>query len=77
MATLRGIHPASLFHSELNLHAMRLGPGKHLKGRTLANGVVTPEEYDYFHELVINQVHPDIILIILLRSFTRFNVITI
>ena len=35
---------------------MRLGPGKHLKGRKLANGVVTPEEFDYFHELVITQV---------------------
>ncbi|KAJ3532050.1 hypothetical protein NM688_g7483 [Phlebia brevispora] len=39
----------------LNLHAMRMGPGKHLKGRTLMNGVVTPEEFDYFHELVITQ----------------------
>ncbi|KAH8109588.1 acyl-CoA dehydrogenase NM domain-like protein [Phellopilus nigrolimitatus] len=32
------------------LHAMRLGPGKHLKGRKLFNGV-----FDYFHELVITQ----------------------
>lgn len=31
--------------------AMRLGPGKHLKGRTLMNGTVTPEEFDYFHEV--------------------------
>lgn len=23
---------------------MRMGPGKHLKGKTLLNGVVTPEE---------------------------------
>ena len=30
---------------------MRLGPGKHLKGRTLLGGVVTPEEFDYFHEV--------------------------
>ncbi len=30
---------------------MRLGPGKHLKGRTLLGGVVTPEEYDHFHEV--------------------------
>ena len=29
---------------EVNLHAMRMGPGKHLKGLTLMNGIVTPEE---------------------------------
>jgi alkylation response protein AidB-like acyl-CoA dehydrogenase len=40
---------------ELEIHAMRLGPGKHLKGRTLINGIVKPEEFDYFHELVITQ----------------------
>jgi alkylation response protein AidB-like acyl-CoA dehydrogenase/predicted heme/steroid binding protein len=40
---------------ELELHAMRLGPGKHLKGRTLMGGIVKPEEFDYFHELVITQ----------------------
>ncbi|KAK4686349.1 acyl-CoA dehydrogenase, partial [Tremellales sp. Uapishka_1] len=38
-----------------NLNAMRLGPGKHLHGRELMGGVVKPEEFDYFHELVINQ----------------------
>jgi hypothetical protein len=37
--------------SEVNIHAMRLGPGKHLKGRKLMGGVITPEEYDYFHEV--------------------------
>ena len=36
---------------ETNITAMRLGPGKHLKGRTLMGGVVTPEEFDYFHEV--------------------------
>ncbi|TFY56995.1 hypothetical protein EVG20_g8714 [Dentipellis fragilis] len=41
--------------AELNLHAMRLGPGKHLKGLTLMNGLVKPEEFDYFHELIITQ----------------------
>ncbi|TDL25501.1 acyl-CoA dehydrogenase NM domain-like protein [Rickenella mellea] len=41
--------------AEVNLHAMRLGPGKHLKGRVLMNGIVTPEEFDYFHELVVTQ----------------------
>ncbi|KAF8625551.1 hypothetical protein AX15_005317 [Amanita polypyramis BW_CC] len=41
--------------AELNIHAMRLGPGKHLFGQTLANGLVKPEEFDYFHELIITQ----------------------
>ncbi|KAJ8587519.1 acyl-CoA dehydrogenase NM domain-like protein [Rhizopogon salebrosus TDB-379] len=39
----------------VNLHAMRMGPGKHLKGLTLMNGLVKPEEFDYFHELIITQ----------------------
>jgi hypothetical protein len=38
-------------YSELGLNAMRLGPGKHLKGLTLMNGLVKPEEFDYFHEV--------------------------
>ncbi|EIM91154.1 peroxisomal acyl-CoA-dehydrogenase [Stereum hirsutum FP-91666 SS1] len=41
--------------TEVNLHAMRMGPGKHLKGLKLMNGLVTPEEFDYFHELIITQ----------------------
>ncbi|EJF64663.1 peroxisomal acyl-CoA-dehydrogenase [Dichomitus squalens LYAD-421 SS1] len=41
--------------AEHELHAMRLGPGKHLQGRTLFGGIVKPEEFDYFHELVITQ----------------------
>ncbi|WVO12763.1 hypothetical protein L204_100371 [Cryptococcus depauperatus] len=41
--------------AKTNLNAMRLGPGKHLYGRTLFDGVVKGEEFDYFHELVINQ----------------------
>jgi hypothetical protein len=36
---------------EMNIHAMRLGPGKHLKGLTLLGGLVKPEEFDYFHEV--------------------------
>ncbi|KAJ7727923.1 acyl-CoA dehydrogenase/oxidase [Mycena metata] len=40
--------------AEVNVIAMRLGPGKHLKGRKLMNGIVTPEEFDYFHELILN-----------------------
>ncbi|OAP62465.1 hypothetical protein AYL99_04668 [Fonsecaea erecta] len=39
----------------LGLNAMRMGPGPHLKGLTLMNGAVTPEEFDYFHEMVITQ----------------------
>ena len=34
----------------MNIHAMRLGPGKHLKGLVLMSGLVDPEEFDYFHE---------------------------
>ncbi|KAF7327904.1 Acyl-CoA dehydrogenase [Mycena kentingensis (nom. inval.)] len=39
----------------LNINAMRLGPGKHLKGLTLMGGIVKPEEFDYFHELILTQ----------------------
>ncbi|CDO74186.1 hypothetical protein BN946_scf185043.g238 [Trametes cinnabarina] len=39
---------------EMNIPAMRIGPGKHLKGRTLMGGIITPEEFDHFHELIIN-----------------------
>jgi alkylation response protein AidB-like acyl-CoA dehydrogenase len=38
-----------------NIIAMRLGPGKHLHGRTLLGGVVKGEEFDYFHDLVLAQ----------------------
>ncbi|KIM39781.1 hypothetical protein M413DRAFT_74383 [Hebeloma cylindrosporum] len=41
--------------AKLNLHAMRMGPGKHLKGLELMGGLVKPEEFDYFHELIITQ----------------------
>jgi alkylation response protein AidB-like acyl-CoA dehydrogenase/predicted heme/steroid binding protein len=41
--------------AEKNVLAMRLGPGKHLKGRVLLDGVVSPEEFDYFHDLIIGQ----------------------
>ena len=34
----------SLLNSEVNLFAMYLGPGKHLKGLKLMNGLVTAEE---------------------------------
>ncbi|KAJ8072729.1 hypothetical protein PM082_016288 [Marasmius tenuissimus] len=41
--------------ARLNLPAMALGPGPHLKGLTLLDGVVKPEEFDCFHELVMIQ----------------------
>lgn len=40
--------------AEVNIIAMRLGPGKHLKGRNLMGGIVKPEEFDYFHEAIIH-----------------------
>ncbi|RXW24283.1 hypothetical protein EST38_g1586 [Candolleomyces aberdarensis] len=41
--------------AETNINAMRMGPGKHLKGLVLMGGIVKPEEFDYFHELIITQ----------------------
>jgi len=41
--------------ADKNVIAMRLGPGKHLKGRTLLDDAVKPEEFDYFYELIIHQ----------------------
>ena len=31
----------------MEIHAMRMGPGKHLKGRTLMGGAVKPEEVSF------------------------------
>lgn len=42
--------------SEMNIFAMRLGPGKHLQGRVLLGGVIGTEEYDHFHE--VRKVRP-------------------
>lgn len=36
------------------MNRMRLGPGKHLHGHVLMGGV-KGEDFDYFHELVVNQ----------------------
>ncbi|EIW84012.1 acyl-CoA dehydrogenase NM domain-like protein [Coniophora puteana RWD-64-598 SS2] len=41
--------------NDFGILAMRMGPGKHLKGLTLANGAVTPEEFDCFHEFIVLQ----------------------
>lgn len=40
--------------AETNVLAMRLGPGDHLRGKTLLGGV-RGEEFDYFHDLVTAQ----------------------
>ena len=39
--------------AETNILAMRLGSGPHLKGRKLLGGIVEPEQYDFFHELIM------------------------
>lgn len=39
---------------ETNVLAMRIGPGKHLHGRTLIGGV-KGEDFDYFHDLIVAQ----------------------
>ncbi|TFK72901.1 acyl-CoA dehydrogenase NM domain-like protein [Pluteus cervinus] len=41
--------------AKMNLIAMRLGPGPHLRGRVLMGGIVEPAEFDNFHELIIAQ----------------------
>ncbi|RXW24272.1 hypothetical protein EST38_g1576 [Candolleomyces aberdarensis] len=41
--------------AKLNIIAMRMGPGPHLKGLELMGGIVKPEEFDYFHELIMGQ----------------------
>lgn len=51
LSLIKETRPNYLTSSEVNLIAMRLGPGKHLKGRTLMGGIVKPEEFDYFHEV--------------------------
>jgi len=40
--------------SKLNITAIRFGPGPHLKGLKLL-GDIKPEEFDYFHELLLGQ----------------------
>lgn len=37
-------------YRKYNLLAMRMGPGKHLKGLTLADGLVKPEEVRFFSQ---------------------------
>jgi len=42
---------------DVGIHAMVQGPGPHLKlaPNGLMNGVVQPDEFDYFHELVVQE----------------------
>ncbi|KAH9010670.1 acyl-CoA dehydrogenase NM domain-like protein [Lactarius pseudohatsudake] len=42
--------------AEVNLHAMRAGPGKHLKGLTLMGGIVKPEEARLYLQLYMRLV---------------------
>jgi hypothetical protein len=43
--------------AKMNIHAMRLGPGKHLMGRTLMYGTVKPEEVRYsFSSMLIRLI---------------------
>jgi alkylation response protein AidB-like acyl-CoA dehydrogenase len=44
----------------MNIFAMRLGKGKHLKGLTLMGGIVTPEKFDHFHEVGHSNCVPSI-----------------
>lgn len=41
---------------------MRIGKGKHLKGRTLMGGIITPEEFDHFHEVSQIRMSPYVTL---------------
>jgi alkylation response protein AidB-like acyl-CoA dehydrogenase len=38
-----------------NVIGMRIGPGKHLHGKSLLGGVMKGEDFDYFHDLVCCQ----------------------
>ncbi|KAF8434048.1 acyl-CoA dehydrogenase/oxidase [Boletus edulis BED1] len=53
----RGERRAQVSHAmaQLNIIAMNLGPGPHLTGLRLMNGVVSPEESDCFHDLIVQQ----------------------
>lgn len=42
--------------AQVNLIAMRLGPGKHLEGRVLMNGIVKPEEVSISSRLQVKCV---------------------
>jgi alkylation response protein AidB-like acyl-CoA dehydrogenase len=41
--------------ADANILGMRVGPGPHLHGRLILNGVLRGEDFDYFHDLVVTQ----------------------
>lgn len=41
--------------AETGILRMRIGPGRHLWGRSLLGGVVRGEEFDAFHDLIVMQ----------------------
>ncbi|OCK78336.1 acyl-CoA dehydrogenase-like protein [Lepidopterella palustris CBS 459.81] len=41
--------------ADANILGMRVGPGKHLHGRSILNGVLKGEDFNYFHDLVVTQ----------------------
>jgi len=59
--------------SEVNIIAMRLGPGKHLRGRTLLRGIINPEDFDYFYEVCVMSVVADSFLILPSRLLSIWN----
>lgn len=61
-----------LVHREVELHAMRMGPGKHLQGRKLMGGMVKPEEFDYFHEVGFRSLY---IYLVLFNAYTFLKLI--
>jgi hypothetical protein len=58
--------PLLVLFSELGIHAMRLGPGKHLKGMKLMNGLVAPEQVTR----LISVIDPCSLVIALARLFS-------
>ena len=50
------------------LNRMRLGPGKHLHGQTLMDGVVKGEEFDYFQCVYLDSGQADIVSLVPVRS---------
>lgn len=41
--------------SKLGILHMRIGPGKHMHGVSLMDGVMKGEEFDYFHDMIVGQ----------------------
>lgn len=41
--------------AEKGVLAMRMGPGKHLHGKTLLDGAIDPKDFDYFCDLIVSQ----------------------